>query len=92
MRIYAVGDIHGRADLLNDLLNLIADDMSDADQMIVRLVFLGDYVDRGLYSKEVIDRLVELQLPVVRRFRLIAKAGDSSLSEWDQTYNIYDKA
>jgi len=61
MRIYAVGDIHGRADLLNDLLNLIADDMSDADDLVVRLVFLGDYVDRGLYSREVIDRLVELK-------------------------------
>ena len=61
MRIYAVGDIHGRADLLNDLLNLIADDMSDAENLIVRLVFLGDYVDRGLHSKEVINRLVELK-------------------------------
>ena len=38
------------------------------------------------------DRLVELQIPEVRRFRLIAKAGDSSLSEWDQTYGIYDNA
>jgi tetratricopeptide (TPR) repeat protein len=38
------------------------------------------------------DRLVELQIPTVRRFRLIAKAGESSLSEWDQTYGIYDKA
>jgi tetratricopeptide (TPR) repeat protein len=38
------------------------------------------------------DRLVTLQIPEVRRFRLIAKAGDSSLSEWDQTYGIYDKA
>ncbi|MGF1458790.1 MAG: tetratricopeptide repeat protein [Leptolyngbyaceae cyanobacterium] len=38
------------------------------------------------------DRLVELQLPEVRRFRLVAKAGGSSLSEWDQTYGIYDKA
>lgn len=38
------------------------------------------------------DRLVELQLPEVRRFRLVAKAGESSLSEWDQTYGIYDKA
>ncbi len=38
------------------------------------------------------DRLVELQLPEVRRFRLIAKAGESSLCEWDQTYGIYDKA
>ncbi|MDB9525653.1 tetratricopeptide repeat protein [Oscillatoria sp. CS-180] len=38
------------------------------------------------------DRLVELQIPEVRRFRLVAKAGESSLSEWDQTYGIYDKA
>lgn len=37
------------------------------------------------------ERLVKLQLSEVRRFRLIAKAGNSSLSEWDQTYNIYDK-
>ncbi len=36
-------------------------------------------------------RLVELQLPDVRRFRLVAKAGNSSLAEWDQTYGIYDK-
>ena len=38
------------------------------------------------------ERLVELQLPEIRRFRLIAKAGESSLSEWDHTYGIYDKA
>lgn len=37
------------------------------------------------------DRLVVLQIPEVRRFRLLAKAGNSSLSEWDQTYGIYDK-
>lgn len=37
------------------------------------------------------ERLVELQIPEARRFRLIAKAGSSSLSEWDQTYGIYDK-
>ena len=38
------------------------------------------------------ERLVELQLPGVRKFRLIAKAGESSLCEWDHTYGIYDKA
>lgn len=37
------------------------------------------------------ERLVSLQLPECRRFRLIATAGESSLSEWDQTYGIYDK-
>lgn len=38
------------------------------------------------------ERLVRLQIPDVRRFRLVAKAGDSSLSEWDQTYGVYDQA
>ena len=38
------------------------------------------------------ERLVELQLPGVRRFRLVANAGESSLCEWDHTYGIYDKA
>ncbi|MEM9008921.1 MAG: CD225/dispanin family protein [Cyanobacteria bacterium P01_F01_bin.86] len=38
------------------------------------------------------ERLIELQLPGVRRFRLVAKAGESSLFEWDHTYGIYDKA
>jgi tetratricopeptide (TPR) repeat protein len=38
------------------------------------------------------DRLVALQLPGVRHFRLVAQAGNSSLAEWDQTYGIYDKA
>ncbi|MGF1523112.1 MAG: tetratricopeptide repeat protein [Leptolyngbyaceae cyanobacterium] len=38
------------------------------------------------------ERLVKLQPPGIRRFRLIAKAGESSLCEWDHTYGIYDKA
>ncbi|NER78272.1 MAG: tetratricopeptide repeat protein [Leptolyngbya sp. SIO1D8] len=38
------------------------------------------------------ERLIELEIPEARRFRLVAKAGDSSLAEWDQTYSIYDKA
>lgn len=37
-------------------------------------------------------RLMELQLPNIRRFRLVAKSEDSSFSEWDQTYGVYDKA
>ncbi|HHP7235291.1 MAG TPA: metallophosphoesterase, partial [Desulfobacterales bacterium] len=44
-RIYAVGDIHGRFDKLLDLLNRIEMDFNSD-----RLVFLGDYVDRGEQS------------------------------------------
>jgi serine/threonine protein phosphatase 1 len=58
MRIYAVGDIHGRFDLLNKMLPLIAGDNEERDEAEVLLVFLGDYIDRGLNSKDVVDRLL----------------------------------
>lgn len=57
MRLYAVGDIHGRDDLLAALLDLVEADAADAPDMRKVLIFLGDYVDRGLQSKAVIDRL-----------------------------------
>ena len=58
-RVYAVGDIHGRADLLERLLLDIHKDAlggSFRDRPI--LVFLGDYIDRGFQSKDVIDLLL----------------------------------
>ncbi|SFM71958.1 metallophosphoesterase family protein [Thermodesulforhabdus norvegica] len=53
--IYAVGDIHGMAPLLEELLDLVTFD-PDKDLMI----FLGDYIDRGPYSREVIEILLGL--------------------------------
>lgn len=58
--IYAVGDVHGRADLLDDLLGLIEADAEDW-QGCIHLIFLGDYVDRGLESRRVIETLIGLQ-------------------------------
>jgi serine/threonine protein phosphatase 1 len=55
--IYAVGDIHGRLDLLQQLLQLIR---LDAAGKPYKLVFLGDYVDRGPDSKGVINELMGL--------------------------------
>jgi len=58
--IYAIGDIHGRADLLDRLMHVIdADNKSTEGQPT--LVFLGDYIDRGFQSKQVIDKLCELR-------------------------------
>ena len=52
--IYAVGDIHGQADELDRALALIeADGGPEA-----RIVFLGDYTDRGPDSRGVLDRLI----------------------------------
>lgn len=56
-RVYAIGDVHGCASLLDSLLALIDADCAGAR---ARLVFLGDYVDRGPDSKGVIDRLIEI--------------------------------
>lgn len=62
-RIYAVGDIHGRLDLLDQLLRMIVLDSSVKSPAQTQLIFLGDYIDRGPDSAQVIDRLIR-GLPV----------------------------
>lgn len=58
IRVYAIGDIHGRLDLLNNLLRQIETDTHGyAGRKLA--IFLGDYIDRGPDSKGVIDRLLE---------------------------------
>lgn len=60
--VYAVGDVHGRADLLTRLLpRLKADAQARSGQAgePPLLVFLGDYVDKGPHSRQVIDLLLE---------------------------------
>lgn len=53
--IYAVGDVHGRADCLRRLLDRVGADLAGSDETEALLVFLGDYVDRGDDSREVLD-------------------------------------
>jgi len=62
-RIYAVGDVHGRHDLLEALLARLEDDAAahdDARQPI--LLFVGDLVDRGDHSREVLDLALRARL------------------------------
>jgi len=57
-RFYAVGDIHGRNDLLLKMLHLIAQDVEKFDKPEhAQIVFLGDYIDRGDESSAVIHTL-----------------------------------
>jgi serine/threonine protein phosphatase 1 len=59
VRIYAVGDVHGRLDLLLQLHEMIAGDASTADGLRKVVVYLGDYVDRGQESRQVIQFLLD---------------------------------
>lgn len=58
--IYAVGDVHGRADLLAELMALIEADAGALGPARPVLVFLGDYVDRGPDSRGVVDQVLAL--------------------------------
>ncbi len=57
-RVYAVGDIHGCADLLSRMQELIGEHAAQAPPAFVTVVFLGDYIDRGPSSRQVIDLLL----------------------------------
>jgi len=58
VRVYAVGDVHGRADLLAQLLSQIDSHLGQNPVSRPIEVFLGDYVDRGPNSRDVIDLLI----------------------------------
>ncbi|HVW74320.1 MAG TPA: metallophosphoesterase [Rhizomicrobium sp.] len=61
--VYAIGDIHGRADLLKILLEKIRKDIAESDFESVQpaIVFLGDYIDRGPSSHDVVDIILRLE-------------------------------
>jgi serine/threonine protein phosphatase 1 len=58
MRIYAIGDIHGRLDLLEQVLARIDADIARHPASNATRIFLGDYIDRGSDSRRVLDRLI----------------------------------
>jgi serine/threonine protein phosphatase 1 len=60
-RIYAVGDVHGRLDLLKPLLERVIDDDRRRQGPTGELLFLGDLIDRGPQSAQVIDTLIALR-------------------------------
>lgn len=57
MRIYAIGDVHGRFDCLSLMHELIAEELRNDPPRDRRIIHLGDYVDRGPRSAEVLDFL-----------------------------------
>ncbi len=56
-RAYAIGDIHGRLDLLDELLERIEADNRSRSRATTSIIFLGDLIDRGPHSAQVVERL-----------------------------------
>jgi serine/threonine protein phosphatase 1 len=72
IRVYCVGDIHGRDDLLRQMAERVEADIASPSFDHALTVFLGDYVDRGLGSIHVVERLVRREWPT----SVIALAGN----------------
>jgi serine/threonine protein phosphatase 1 len=95
-RIYAVGDIHGRADLLAALLTRIDEDLKASPIANPIQIFVGDYIDRGPRSRDVIDMLIARK----RKHRIVCLKGNhedyvsqvlndpEKLQEWKQVGGI----
>lgn len=62
-RVYAIGDIHGRRDLLDRMIEAIRGDLAAHPVERALTVTLGDYVDRGPDSRGVVERLAENPFP-----------------------------
>lgn len=79
-RLYAIGDIHGRLDLLTALHGAVLADHEgrprDGRDIVIHL---GDYVDRGPHSREVIDYLVSGPLPGLSMVHLLGNHDDAML-------------
>jgi serine/threonine protein phosphatase 1 len=65
-RAYVVGDVHGRLDLVEDLLAKIHAELQHRPAAKTLLVFVGDLIDRGPQSAQVIERLRTYRRPGIR--------------------------
>ncbi len=85
-RLIAIGDIHGRLTKLEDLVEQIGLKTDDT------LVFLGDYIDRGAHSYEVVEYVIQLKknFPDVITLRGFMKIL-SSLCSWATSIQEIEK-
>ncbi len=67
--VYAIGDVHGRADLLEHLLQKIIEQVAGSDKL-AEIIFLGDYVDRGDEAKRVLDVCLAFSTEAVHNTRI----------------------
>jgi len=81
-RTYAVPDLHGRCDLLNAAVEKISE---HSRGVAARMITLGDYVDRGPNSRQVMERLVNWSSPLLP---LVALKGNHEAMMWACCRNL----
>lgn len=91
LRVYAIGDVHGRLDLLQEMHRLIQLQNQKSPPFDWVVVHLGDYIDRGLQSRGVIDFLIDGQR---KNHRILALAGNHDVGFLDflntgDTYGLF---
>lgn len=80
IRLYAIGDVHGRLDLLQDMHGLIRADLDHRPVHDWRIIHLGDYIDRGPNSKDVLDFLIDASHRDQRIISLLGNHDDGFLT------------
>lgn len=85
-RVYAIGDIHGMGELLLSLLSEIDSDLR-SHKFTTYLILLGDYVDRGPETREVIESLVQLSVALNPSFIPIFLKGNHEQMLLDFIYD-----
>ncbi|ABQ70312.1 metallophosphoesterase [Rhizorhabdus wittichii RW1] len=94
-RVYAVGDVHGRLDLLLPLLAHIRDDIAARAEADNHVVLLGDLVDRGPYSAETVEYAIS-GLPAFATFHILMGNHEEAMLRAldpmdDQSQNLWLK-
>lgn len=79
MRLYAIGDVHGRLDCLARMHELIAAEVARDRPADWRVIHLGDYVDRGPQSRQVLDLLVAARARDPRNIALMGNHDEGFL-------------
>lgn len=79
MQLYAIGDVHGRLDCLTLMHEMIANEIAHDRPADWRVIHLGDYVDRGPQSAQVLDFLIEAKARDPRMLTLMGNHDEGVL-------------
>lgn len=80
MRVYAVGDVHGRLDLLEAVLGTVEADNRARGPADTRVVMLGDLIDRGPHSAQILEYLAT-RPPAFATFHFLAGNHEQAMIE-----------